>query len=137
AFNPSRALRALMVAFERWVGGGVEPPPSVYPRIADGTLVTVAAFKQAFPRIPDLRLPDSNLRPPRLDLGPRFETERIADIVPPKFGQPFETLVPRPDADGLDQGGIALPEMLVPLGTRTAFNTPREATRFPHAPPRC
>src|SRR5262249_35109678 len=60
--NHYRALRALMVAFERWVGDGLEPPPSVYPRIADGTLVTVAAFKQAFPRIPDLRLPESNLR---------------------------------------------------------------------------
>src|SRR5262245_4814137 len=131
--NHYRAMRALMVAFERWVGDGVEPPPSSYPRIADGTLVTVAAFKQAFPRIPGLRLPDSNLRPPRLDPGSRFEAERIADIVPPKFGQPFETLVPKPDADGLDQGGIALPEMLVPLGTRTGFNTRSEAAGFPGA----
>src|SRR5262249_34877522 len=40
-----RALRALMVAFERWVRDGVEPPPSTYPRIADGTLVTVAAHR--------------------------------------------------------------------------------------------
>ena len=131
--NHYRVMRALMVQFERWVGNGVEPPASTYPRIADGTLVTVAAFKQAFPRIPGVRLPDGNLRPPRLDLGPRFESERIADIVPPKLGEPFETLVPRPDADGLDQGGIALPEMLVPLGTRTGFNTRSEAVGFPGA----
>ena len=39
--------------------------------------------------------------------APRFETERIADIVPPVMGKPFEALVPKPDADGLDQGGIA------------------------------
>jgi Alpha/beta hydrolase domain len=131
--NHYRAMRALMVQFERWVGDGVEPPPSTHPRIADGTLVTVAAFKQAFPRIPGVRLPDGNLRPPRLDLGPRFESERIADLVPPKLGQPFEALVPRPDADGLDQGGIALPEMLVPLGTRAGFNTRSEAVGFPGA----
>ena len=50
--NHYRALRALMVAFERWVRDGVEPPPSTYPRISDGTLVTVAAHREAFPRIP-------------------------------------------------------------------------------------
>jgi hypothetical protein len=122
-----------MVQFERWVADGVEPPPSTYPHIADGTLVTVAAFQQAFPRIPNLRLPDGNLRPPRLDFGPRFETERIADIVPPALGPAFATLVPRPDADGLDQGGIELPELLVPLGTRTGFNTRAEAVGFPGA----
>ena len=111
----------------------IEPPPSTYPRIADGTLVTVAAYRETFPRIPDFRLPESNLRPPRLDLGARFETERIADEVPPVMGKPFETLVPRPDADGNDQGGIALPEMLVPLGTRTGFNLRNEAVGFPWA----
>ena len=48
-------------------------------------------------------------------------------------GPPFEALVPKPDADGLDLGGIRLPEMLVPLGTRTGFNTRTEAAGFPWA----
>jgi hypothetical protein len=131
--NHYRVMRALMLAFDRWVRDGVEPPPSTYPRIADGTLVTIAAHAQAFPRIPDFRLPEGNLRPPRLDLGSRFKIARIADEVPPTMGKPFETLVPKPDADGLDQGGIALPEVLVPLGTRTGFNTRNEAAGFPWA----
>jgi hypothetical protein len=131
--NHYRAMRALMLAFERWVRDGVEPPPSTYPRIADGTLVTVAAHGKAFPGIPDFRLPEGNLRPPRLDLGSRFETDRVAEQVPPRMGKPFATLVPRPDADGLDQGGIALPEVLLPLGTRTGFNTRNEAAGFPGA----
>jgi hypothetical protein len=126
-------MRALMLAFDRWVRDGVEPPPSTYPRIADGTLVTIAAQALAFPRIPDFRLPESNLRPPRLDFGGRFETDRIADEVPPIMGKPFETLVPKPDADGLDEGGIALPELLAPLGTRTGFNTRNDAAGFPWA----
>ena len=129
--NHYRIMRALMLAFDRWVRDGVEPPPSTYPRIADGTLVTIAAHALAFPRIPDFRLPEGNLRPPRLDLGSRFETERIADEMPPITGKPFETLVPKPNADGLDQGGIALPEVLVPLGTRTGFNTRNDAAGFP------
>ena len=131
--NHYRAMRALMLAFERWVRDGVEPPPSTYPRIADGTLVTVAAHGKAFPGIPGFRLPEANLRPPRLDFGSRFETDRVAEQVPPRLGRPFATLVPRPDADGLDQGGIALPEMLLPLGTRTGFNTRNEAAGFPGA----
>ncbi len=131
--NHYRAMRALMVAFDRWVRDGVEPPPSAYPRIADGTLVTASAYREAFPRIPNIRLPDSNLRPPRLDFGSRFETERIADQVPPTIGKPFEALVPKPDADGLDQGGIMLPEVLVPLGTRLGFNTRNDAVGFPWA----
>jgi hypothetical protein len=131
--NHYRVMRALMLAFGRWVRDGVEPPPSAYPRIADGTLVTVAAHALAFPRIPDFRLPEGNLRPPRLDLGSRFKTDRIADEVPPITGKPFETLVPKPDADGLDQGGIALPEVLMPLGTRTGFNTRNDAAGFPWA----
>jgi hypothetical protein len=131
--NHYRVMRALLVALDRWVGDGVEPPPSTYPRIADGTLVTVAAYRETFPRIPNVRMPESNLRPPRLDFGPRFETERIADEVPPVTGKPFGTLVPRPDADGNDQGGIALPELLVPLGTRTGFNTRSDAVGFPWA----
>ena len=113
--NHYRVMRALMLAFDRWVRDGVEPPPSTYPRIADGTLVTVAAHARAFPRIPDFRLPEGNLHPPRLDFGGRFETDRIADEVPPIMGKPFETLVPKSDADGLDEGGIALPELLAPL----------------------
>jgi hypothetical protein len=129
--NHYRVMRALLIALDRWVRDGVEPPPSTYPRIADGTLITVAAQRETFPRIPDLRLPESNLRPRRLDLGPRFDTERIADQVPPVIGKPFETRVPRPDADGNDQGGIALPELLVPLGTRTGFNTRNDAVGFP------
>ena len=128
--NHYRVLRALMVSLTRWVRDGAEPPASRFPRIADGTLVSTAAFKEAFPPIPGVPLPETNLRPPRLDLGSRFARERIADRVPPAFDAPFATLVPKPNADGIDQGGVALPEIQVPLGTRTGFNTRREAFGF-------
>ena len=128
--NHYRAMRGLLLALDRWVRDGSEPPPSTYPHIADGTLISVAAYKELFPRIPGMVLPESNLRPPRLDLGLRFASEHVADIVPPRAAQPFETLVPKPNADGLDQGGIELPEVLVPLGTRTGFNTRNPAAGF-------
>ncbi|HUA55338.1 MAG TPA: alpha/beta hydrolase domain-containing protein [Candidatus Sulfotelmatobacter sp.] len=128
-----REMRALLLALDRWVRDGTEPPASLYPRLADGTLVTVAAYKAAFPKLDDVALPETNLRPPRLDLGPRFESQHIADFVPPHAGKPFETRVPRPDADGNDRGGIVPPELAVPLGTRAAFNTRTAAAGFPWA----
>jgi alpha/beta hydrolase family protein len=131
--NHYRVMRALVVALDRWVRDGGEPPPSTYPRIADGTLITAAAYKEVFPRIPNFRLPESNLRPPRLDFGQRFETERIADIVPPTAGKAFDAMVPKPNSDGLDEGGIELPEVRVPLGTHTGFNTRSDAVGFPWA----
>jgi hypothetical protein len=131
--NHYRALRALLLALDRWVRDGTEPPPSRYPRIADGNLVTVAAYKALFPKLPEFVMPETNLRPPRLDLGPRFADQRIADLIPPRATTPFETLVPRPNDDGLDQGGIELPEVLIPLGTRVSFNTRNPAVGFPSA----
>lgn len=131
--NHYPVLRALLVALDRWMRDGTEPPASRYPRIADGTLISVDDYKRAFPAIPDVMLPETNLQPPRLDFGRRFENERIADTIPPVGGPPFVTLVPKPDEDGLDQGGIALPGLQVPLGTYTGFNTRIEVAGFPWA----
>jgi Alpha/beta hydrolase domain len=131
--NHYRVLRALLLGLDRWVRDGQEPPASRYPLISDGSLVTVAAYKAAFPKVPGLVMPQSNLRPPRLDLGPRFATQRVADMIPPRATTPFETLVPKPNSDGLDQGGVEVPELMVPLGTRVGFNTRNAAIGFPSA----
>jgi hypothetical protein len=118
----SPPLRALLLALDRWATTGSPPPPSLYPRIDRGELVTAAAYAASFPRIPEARPPKGNLEPPRLDLGPRFETDGIIDTQPPGFGPAFATLVPAPDADGNDRGGIRLPDVAVPLGAYTGWN---------------
>ncbi len=41
---------------------------------------------------------------------------------PPKLGTAFKVLVPQVDQDGIDKGGIAVPEVAVPLGTFTGWN---------------
>ena len=120
--------RALLLALDAWGTKGQVPPASAYPRIADGALGTVAAYRRAFPDIPMVRLPMDNLRPPRLDHGPRFETDGIADLQPPVLGTPFVTLVALPDGDGLDRGGIRLPEVSAPLGTYLGWNLRRDPT---------
>jgi hypothetical protein len=92
--------------------------------------MTVDAYRAAFPRGIGVSPPDENLREPRLDFGPRFASEGIADQVPPVPGPPFETRVPAPDADGNDRGGVRLIELQVPLGTHTGWNQRAPKTGF-------
>ena len=118
----SPILRAMLVALDNWVSGHAKPPASRYPRIDDGTLVDLDTWRRAFPKIPGVELPPDYYRPCRLDFGPRFRSEGIADLVPPKMGKPFGTLIPAVDADGNELAGVRLPDVAVPLGTYTGWN---------------
>jgi hypothetical protein len=108
--------RALLVALDRWVNAGDPPPPSSYPRSADGTLVSADALE--FPAIPgvkydamlnELCVTDYTLQPPR-----------------PSTERRYAVMVPAVDADGNETGGVRLPEIAVPLGTHTGWNPRRE-----------
>jgi hypothetical protein len=121
--------RALILALDRWVRGEAMPPISTYPTIAGGGLIETDRYKTLFPKI-GMTLPESQLRPPRLDLGSRFMTQGIVDNVPPKFGSPFGTRVPHPDADGNDTGGVPQAELAAPLGTHTGWNMRAPETGF-------
>lgn len=123
-------MRALILALDRWTSAGAVPPASAYPRLGDGTLMTVAAYRKTFPAGFGLTPPEENLREPRLDFGPRFAEEGIADKVPPVHGAAYETRVPAPDADGNDRGGVRLIELVVPLGTHTGWNMRAPETGF-------
>ncbi|UCH95214.1 MAG: hypothetical protein JSV88_33910 [Candidatus Aminicenantes bacterium] len=118
--------RALLRALDLWVTKGIEPPESQYPRIDKGELITAKEHKKRFPKIPGMRHPGRNLKPPRVDYGPQFWTHGIFSIVPPKMKEPYQTLVPAFDKDGNGIGGIRLPELRVPLGTYQGWN-PRRA----------
>lgn len=115
-------LRAMLLHLVDWVKHDKTPPPSRHPRLEDHTLVSFDAWKGQFPKIPGCQLPTQAYQPSRLDFGPRFYSEGIADIIPPKVGKPFRTLLPAVNADGNETSGIVLPEVAVPRGTYTGWN---------------
>ncbi|MEQ8736882.1 MAG: alpha/beta hydrolase domain-containing protein [Rhodospirillaceae bacterium] len=125
-------LRALLSHIDAWITVDRAPPPSQYPKIADGSLVTTDQYRTGFPDAAFMRTPKYQLLPPRLDHGPRFASEGIADNVPPLHGKPYETRVPASNEDGLDIAGIRLPDIEVPLGAHTGWNPQTADTGAPN-----
>jgi hypothetical protein len=114
------AMRALLVAMDRWVRDGVAPPPSLYPRITRDTLVPLAAVQ--FPKIPGVKVPIHIEKAYRVDYGPEFRTRGIITLEPPKVGNAFPILLPQVDRDGNETSGLRMPEVEVPLATYTGWN---------------
>ena len=123
--DPRPAIRALILALDRWVKGGSPPPPSVYPRLSDGTLVPAA--EQKWPELPPMgafafappRAPNPMLQ---FDYGARA-AERILDGAPPAaLAYRYRVLVPAIDADGNERAGLRLPEQAVPAATTTGWS---------------
>ncbi len=115
-------LRALLLALDQWVKNDVTPPPSVYPRFAEGTLVAPTAKTTGFPEFPGVTFPRAIHTPLWLDHGPRWMTERIIDLQPPRIRGKYAVFVPRCDADGNELGCLTPPEVAVPTGTYTGWN---------------
>lgn len=111
--------RALLAALQAWVAEGVAAPPSQYPKLAEGQLVAPSAVK--FP-VPGITVPQHPRRARKLDWGPELASKGIITQEPPVENGAYPTLVPQVDADGIDLGGIRLPEVAVPLATLTGWN---------------
>ena len=114
------AMRALIVALDHWAGAGTPPPPSRYPHLSDGTLVRPEAV--AFPKIPGINFTRAIHEAYRVDYGPQFKTKGISTLEPPRVGKAFVMYIPQVDRDGIDLGGIRMPEVAVPLATYTGWN---------------
>ena len=117
--NYSPATRALFRALDRWIIEDVAPPPSAYPKIADGTLAPPA--RAGWPGVPGYELPQQPLRAFHLNFGADWP-KGIVSVEPPEIGKPFVVSVPAVDADGNVRAGIRLPDIAVPLATPAGWN---------------
>jgi Alpha/beta hydrolase domain len=122
ALNPldyRPAVRALFRALDRWVEDEATPPPSAYPKIADGTLTSPT--RAGWPAIPGYQLPQQPLRAFHLNFGADWN-KGIVSVEPPEVGKAFVVSVPAVDADGNVRAGIRLPDIAVPLATQAGWN---------------
>jgi len=111
--------RSMLANMDAWVRNGTLPPPSSYPKIGDGNLVSLADY--AFPKIPGVNVAHEANAAYRIDFGSHWQ-DGILTVQPPKVGEPFPVLVPQVDADGNERDGIRLPEITVPLATYASWN---------------
>jgi hypothetical protein len=125
--NPERETdRALYVALVDWVVTNRAPPPSAYPRVGDGTLVSNTSAAMGWPNIPNAPRPDGVVNPVLdYDYGPAFrynDNSGVIANVPPPIMRVIPTLVPKVDADGNEIAGVRSLLMRTPLGTYTGWN---------------
>ena len=125
--------RALWEALDQWSTKSIAPPPSVVPRLADGTLVPpMPQQTQGFPKIPGVTYTGLKSTRYLLNYGPHYYETGIMTvnppvITPPMFDNPkngaiYPTFVPKTDADGNDIAGVRLPDVKVPLATYTGWS---------------
>ncbi|MCA9163631.1 MAG: hypothetical protein KDA62_11650 [Planctomycetales bacterium] len=121
-------LRGLLIALDRWAADDVAPPASVYPRIDEGTLVDFSQTSTEFPLIPGVRYPLVIHQPMLLDLGSRWASESIIDVLPPRIVNRYPALVPRYGADGNELGCLLPPEVAVPIASYTGWSLRNKET---------
>ncbi len=115
-------MRALVMAMDAWIRDGVEPPPSVYPRIDQGTLVGWKATQSGWPTIPGVRYPTVVQQPHVLDRGPLWAARKIASIEPPIIKEDYTVRVPAYSSDGNERGTLNLPAVVAAIATYTSWN---------------
>jgi hypothetical protein len=123
--NPSSDTNhAIFAALVDWVTKGTEPPPSKYPLLSAGDLITPEAYSKVFPMVPGQPRPAySPLY--QYDFGKGFDYPDMTGamgITPPRIVRTIPQLVPRADTDGNELAGIRSPLISAPLGSYVGWN---------------
>ena len=123
--SQSPTMRALFISLTEWLSG-VEPPPSSYPTLRDGTLVPDTKAAVGFPNIPGVTMRDHAGRPQfDLDFGPDFKYDDVSGVLtqlPPTLKGKISAFVARVDADGNEVSGVPSVIHQVALGTHMGWN---------------
>jgi len=129
----AETARALLVAMDQWADQGIEPPPSNYPRLEEGTLISVAEYSGEFPAIPGAAVTAVQNPLELLNFGPLFgRFGGVITLQPPLLGPTYPQFVPRADQDGLDVAGVRPLQIRAPLGTNTGWNVRAKGHRPPN-----
>ena len=105
--------RALVVALDEWVTQGKLPPPSHFPTLKDGTLITMEEAARTWPKIPGS---------PFSPVISRLQLTDYSQFPPKVSGPEYPIYVAKTNADGNPLGGIEPPEITVPVATYSGRN---------------
>lgn len=118
----------------------VEPPPSRWPQLADGTLVSANKQAMGFPTLPQLRptIPEPDFIMPVIDYdwGSEFnplDGSGVAGNAPPPIRQVLSMYAPKVDQDGNELGSVPVVLLDAPLGTYLGWNITAAGARPFHA----
>ncbi len=120
--NPMAEVnRALLDRLHGWVLRDETPPASVYPKIADGSLIPETELVKRFPFIPGVPSPEGIANPTLFyNFGPGFRAADLSGYIsvePPQVIGVLPTYLPAVDGDGNEIAGVRTVLARVPLGT--------------------
>ena len=124
----TETVNALRVHFRDWMMKDTPPPPSVWPRLSDGTLVDATKEAMGFPTIPGVppNAPTGLINPLLdYDFGPGFDRvdgSGVPSIIPPLIKRALPMKAAKVDADGNELGGVPVVLRDAPLGTYIGWN---------------
>ena len=135
--SPHAAHRALLIALDRWVSEGIEPPASRIPRGAENAAFAVTrpgsevgCVPQAelgWPDIPGVTYTGVITTRYLLDFGPDSDKGIMSNIPPSVADRPsYPIFVSRVDEDGNEVAGVRLPPVAAPIATTTGWALRRE-----------
>jgi len=132
AVSPYPAHRALLVALDKWVSDGTNPPKSEVPRGSNGTTAAIAMpgaqtgivpqKELGWPSIPGVTYTGVITTRYLLDFGPNFRNGVVSNYPPTLAGRPsYPIFVSKVDRDGNEAAGVRLPPVAAPVATTTGW----------------
>ena len=130
--SPHPVHRALLVALDRWVSEGVEPPASRVPRASENAAFAVTRpgyetgvvpkEELGWPDIPGVTYTGVITTHYFLDYGPDFDRGIVANLPPSLADRPaYPVFVSKVDGDGNEVAGVRLPPVAAPVATTTGW----------------
>jgi len=134
--SPYRAHRALLLALDRWVSDGVEPPKSALPHgghrawadIRPGSQVGVVPQSElGWPSIPGVLYTGVITTRYVLDFGGTLDDGIISNYPQSVVGRPsYKIFVSKVDEDGNEIAGVRMPGVEAPTATTTGWALRRD-----------
>ena len=130
--SPFAAHRALLIALDRWVSAGIEPPASRIPRASENSAFAVTRpgyetgcvpqQELGWPNIPGVTYTGVITTHYFLDYGPDFDRGIVANAPPSQADRPaYPIFVSKVDEDGNEVAGVRLPPVAAPIATTTGW----------------